>query len=528
MSNDADSTPRSISLRSDRSLSVGGNSLISRGLQDLAKLTATPSLMPSVQTDDTMAKRKRGNFSPTPKDLGSNLFSGPPINADIARGMGMMANGLIKAGKYKFVEFIDAAVEMIGSPAVRYLGPYLEAGWNKKAESDSRLDKATSVSDYLSEEPKAIYTSEGEEGMIARVFKHDSGANKAKGTGLSGAPLTPEIIELLSATADLMVQGIRVKAWSFAEIVADLADTFGRENIPGMREYLERGWDAAVEIEGVEPANYDKVFKEIEIPVVSNEESVDGDWDKAHADLASEAVQRSMAVGMEGVEGRVYGIREHSPGKWQMVSKPAAKPKEPSEETQNKAPACLDPKVGKKVAKAAKLYIEAGALDFRAFIRDLVEDFGRLWVEDKARYLESAWRTANKLKWVNSPTGRVTDVLTEISPRKQTAQNPEAAAEKLKRHGLKVEQVGSDWVVSGKTYPELGKTGIGKVLGGQFLAYKGKKAWWFKNDPTDEIAAQLPDRGDEKQPGDGRDSDADVERDRRREAGRPDEGGLRD
>lgn len=83
------------------------------------------------------------------KDLGNTAFTGPPINADIARGMGMMANGLIKAGKYKFAEFIDAAVEMIGASAVKYLGPYLEAGWNKKAESDSRLDKAVNVAEYL-------------------------------------------------------------------------------------------------------------------------------------------------------------------------------------------------------------------------------------------------------------------------------------------------------------------------------------------------------------------------------------------
>ena len=108
------------------------------------------------------------------KDLKDSAFSGPPINRDIAVGMGMMANGLIKAGKYKFIEFIDEAVKLLGAPAVRYLGPYLEAGWNKKSETDSRLDKATSVAEYLSE-PEALYTVEGEEGMIARVFKHNDG-----------------------------------------------------------------------------------------------------------------------------------------------------------------------------------------------------------------------------------------------------------------------------------------------------------------------------------------------------------------
>jgi len=73
----------------------------------------------------------------------------------------------------------------------------------------------------------------------------------------------------------------------------------------------------------------------------------------------------------------------------------------------------FDPEIGMNVARATKLYIEAGALDFRAFIRDLITDFGKAWVEDKAQYFESAWRTANKLKWIDSPTGKVADVLSE-------------------------------------------------------------------------------------------------------------------
>jgi hypothetical protein len=88
------------------------------------------------------------------KDLGTTFTSGPPINADIACGMGMVANGLIKAGKYKFQEFIEEVVKLIGKPAVKYLGAHLEAGWNKKGEADSRLDKATSVAEMLAEAPK--------------------------------------------------------------------------------------------------------------------------------------------------------------------------------------------------------------------------------------------------------------------------------------------------------------------------------------------------------------------------------------
>lgn len=121
--------------------------------------------------------------------------------------------------------------------------------------------------------------------------------NKAKGTNLSNAPLTPEYIELLAATADLMVQGIRVKAWSFAEIVADLAETFGRENIPSMREYLERGWNAAVEIEGVKPANYDKVFNDLKL-VDSTAGNV--------TDVPGDAVVDNAAVQMHYPDGSAY------------------------------------------------------------------------------------------------------------------------------------------------------------------------------------------------------------------------------
>ena len=58
---------------------------------------------------------------------------------------------------------------------------------------------------------------------------------------------------------------------------------------------------------------------------VSNDEFADGDWDQAHSGLASEIVQSKMVQGMKGIEGREYGMREHSPGKWQMVSRPGKK-----------------------------------------------------------------------------------------------------------------------------------------------------------------------------------------------------------
>ena len=62
------------------------------------------------------------------------------------------------------------------------------------------------------------------------------------------------------------------------------------------------------------------------IPKVTNDEVVSDNWDRLHAGLTTELVARKMAVGMEGIEGREYGIREHSPGKFQIISRPEAPP----------------------------------------------------------------------------------------------------------------------------------------------------------------------------------------------------------
>ena len=84
------------------------------------------------------------------KDSGSTTFANVPMNEKIARGLGMMADGLIEAGKYKFADFIDSVVELVGIQNTRCYAKYLEAGWNKKAELDSRLDRAGSVEACLS------------------------------------------------------------------------------------------------------------------------------------------------------------------------------------------------------------------------------------------------------------------------------------------------------------------------------------------------------------------------------------------
>jgi len=130
------------------------------------------------------------------------------------------------------------------------------------------------------------------------------------------------------------------------------------------------------------------------------------------------------------------------------------KMREAFEETQNKPTSLFNPQVGVKVAQATKLYIEAGALDFRAFIRDLVTDFGKPWVAEKAQYLESAWRTANKLEWIDSPTGNVTDVLAEIQEEPEslyTVEGEEGMIARVFKHkdGFSVNVTDTDSGMSG-------------------------------------------------------------------------------
>lgn len=69
--------------------------------------------------------------------------------------------------------------------------------------------------------------------------------------------------------------------------------------------------------------NWDEIYNPDKVPVVSNDEAVSGNWDQWHAGLGDEAKMRRMAAGMKGIEGREYGIREHSPGQFQMVSRKA-------------------------------------------------------------------------------------------------------------------------------------------------------------------------------------------------------------
>ena len=102
--------------------------------------------------------------------------------------------------------------------------------------------------------------------------------------------------------------------------------------------------------------------------------------------------------------------------------------------TKGQTPVGIDPLIARDFANAAKLYIEAGALDFQAFVQNLVEDFGASRVEENDRYIESAWRVAVKRGWTDSPAGKVADVLADDMPSVAYPDGSEYRKWKSRRH----------------------------------------------------------------------------------------------
>lgn len=100
----------------------------------------------------------------------------------------------------------------------------------------------------------------------------------------SGVPLTPEAVEALRAVADMMVAGVRHKAWSFAEIVADIADQAGNAFVTEFRPFLERGWKAVQAVEKVDAPDYDQVFAQYE--------TVEGQADDATQETVQQDAER--------------------------------------------------------------------------------------------------------------------------------------------------------------------------------------------------------------------------------------------
>jgi len=107
---------------------------------------------------------------------------------------------------------------------------------------------------------------------------------------LSGKLMSGIDPEILGAVADVLVAGVRHKAWSFAEIVAKVAEGFGSQNIPGLRPYLERGWRAVQSMEKVESPDYNAVFAEYEAKPSEGNDGKDGGQKPGDSDSSERGV----------------------------------------------------------------------------------------------------------------------------------------------------------------------------------------------------------------------------------------------
>lgn len=74
---------------------------------------------------------------------------------------------------------------------------------------------------------------------------------------------------------------------------------------------------------GKKPASFDEQYDHTKVPVITNDQIESENWDTFHPGLGSELVMRKSAAGMKGINGEEYAIREHSPGKFQMISRKA-------------------------------------------------------------------------------------------------------------------------------------------------------------------------------------------------------------
>ena len=204
-------------------------------------------------------------------------------------------------------------------------------------------------------------------------------------------------------------------------------------------------------------------------------DSSDADMEAANEELDS--LMDSIMEGMEDVEApkptskpRKYGNpKSSSPKKSEKTQAKAddklaqakQKMRDAFKDTKGKPWSGIDPEVATNVALATKLYIEGGILSFKAFVERLVEDFSESWVRDKIPYLESAWRVANKRGWINSPTGKVEDVLGKAEPEAlYTVEGEEGMIARVFKHndGFSVNVTDTDSGMSGdqvRIFPTL-------------------------------------------------------------------------
>ena len=146
MNDPSDSTPRSIALRGKRSLSAVGNSLVSRGLQDLADLSAKTLL---ALIEDVRAAVSDREVSPDA----------------LAALVTKLTRAAIKNGFSEFAEYTAYADGMIDGVDFRLskIGELIESAWRMlgQCEEYSHIDPAGNVAELceqrLREQTETIY-----------------------------------------------------------------------------------------------------------------------------------------------------------------------------------------------------------------------------------------------------------------------------------------------------------------------------------------------------------------------------------
>ncbi len=151
MSDDTNSTSRSISTRSNCSLGGVANSLVSRGLQDLANLRDTPSQILSGLIDDVREAVSEADAGLAPDELAALVVK--------------LTRAAIESGFSKFADYATYVHGMIGDADHRLAktAKHIEAAWRAlgQCKEFSHIDPAGNVAEILKErlreQSEAIY-----------------------------------------------------------------------------------------------------------------------------------------------------------------------------------------------------------------------------------------------------------------------------------------------------------------------------------------------------------------------------------
>lgn len=115
--------------------------------------------------------------------------------------------------------------------------------------------------------PKKLGTKTRLEEVADKAEKEAEAANQdwlrvLKERGIFQNPFLDPVI--MGATANMIAKNIKAKILTFSALIEKVTTLVGRDRIPKLRDYLVRGWDAAVKLYGVEPADYDQIFKDFD------------------------------------------------------------------------------------------------------------------------------------------------------------------------------------------------------------------------------------------------------------------------